>query len=139
MSKYQNPDAIQHLFGGPSAPAFKSLIQEVDAALTRAERSTERAQKAEQRAKLADLKAEHATESLRDALYLKPRNLGGHQYPGLGGGTSDCAYCKSWMGNSNSGAPKGVDQYRDCPGNPKLRDTYDLLLKNVKREHAEAP
>lgn len=70
-------------------------------------------------------------EELANAIYLNRRNCGGHYYPGIAPlgemFTSNCDYCKCWMGPSRSGGPEGIDQFGDCPENSKLRDAYKLL------------
>jgi DNA-directed RNA polymerase subunit RPC12/RpoP len=55
--------------------------------------------------------------------FKKKANVGGHWYPGCEDDdnffTSDCEHgCGCWMGSSNSGGPKGVDQFGACPENP---------------------
>lgn len=122
------------IFGDPIPTAMIPLAKTVDSALEEAERSTVMNTALQEQVRRQAGELARTEELLANATHLKPRNVGGHYYPTAGNGTSDCEYCASWMGGYRSGAPEGIDQFGDCPGNPKLRDAYDLLKKQ-----AEAP
>lgn len=115
------------IFGDPIPTAMLTLAQAVDRAIVEAEQSTDAIQDVRRRLKEVTRKLDNENRKRLDAEYLYPRNYGGHWYPYLGEGTSDCKYCKCWMGPSRSGGPEGVDQFGDCPGNPKLRIAYKLI------------
>ena len=123
LALYNDTKRTEKLMGGSNAPilldaakAIKSLREET---------------------KLFNV----VSEKLVNAIYLNRRNCGGHYYPGASPidemFTSNCDYCKCWMGSSRSGGPEGIDQFGDCPGNPKLRDAYKLL-KDRSDENGES-
>jgi len=117
------------IFGEPIPTALLSLAQAVNKAIVEAEKSTEIVQDLSKQISEKTAQLNQETERRLDVEYLHPRNYGGHLYPSLGYGTSDCKYCKCWMGGFRSGGPDGVDPHGGCPDNPKLRDAYELLLK----------
>lgn len=113
LALYKDTKRTEKLLGGLNAPIL------MDAA------------KVIQRLRERTGEIEAVSEKLANATYLNRRNCGGHYYPGASPVgemfTSNCDYCKCWMGTSRSGGPEGIDQFGDCPGNPKLRDAYKLL------------
>ncbi len=124
--------AIFTIFGDPIPGALEDLADAVNSALEDAERSTEKNTEFQRRIQCQAGELTRQERLLADATYLKPRNHGGHFYPYLGYGPSGCDYCECCVGGFSNSAPKGVDQNGDCPGNPKLREAYDLLKKQAK-------
>ena len=128
------------IFGKDIPTALSGLAKSVNDAICDAERSTTYALEVAERLNVTAIKLEKESEKCLDAEHLKPRNFGGHFYPGAGPprniyATSNCEHCDCWIGPTRSGAPEGVDQFGDCPGNPKLRDAYNLLKeKAIKTE-----
>lgn len=123
---------IAIIFGDPIPSSLKHLAAAVDSAIAKA--VAEVPEVAEARRDLANMgdRLRSLHEEKTDEMYLHPRNIGSHSYPGIIApnqflNTSDCKYCKCWMGHSRSGGPEGVDPFGACPGNPKLRDAYELL------------
>lgn len=119
------------IFGDPIPAAMLRLAEHVDKALDEAELSTSKATEAIEDAQTAREKCAAEVQKRKDAERLHPRNLGGHNYPFLGHGTSDCEYCECWMGDCRSGGPEGVSPFGSCPGNPLLRDAYRLLKEEI--------
>lgn len=123
---------IKRLFGDPVPFALKELacnVAEVYAETTAARDTLQRKIK-----QLNAVSNVHA-ERIWDLSKLKPRNVGGHHYPGITSAGyehgSKCDYCDCFMGASTSSAPDGVDQFGECPGNPDLRPEYDALQQRV--------
>lgn len=123
---------IAIIFGDPVPDSLRHLASAVDSAIAKAVAEVPEVAKARRDlANMSDrLKSLH--EEKTDEMYLHPRNIGSHSYPGIIApnrflNTSDCKYCKCWMGHSRSGGPEGVDPFGACPGNPKLRDAYEVL------------
>ena len=115
------------IFGDPIPTAMLDLAQAVDRAIIETEQATNGVRKVQKQLKELAGKLSHETTRRLDAEYLHSRNCGGHSYPYLGDGTSDCEYCQCWMGPCRSGGPEGLDPFGNCPGNPKLRDAYKRL------------
>lgn len=119
------------IFGDPIPTAILKLAQAVDRAIDDAEQSTEAVQAANKKVSELNKRASSEVERRLSAEYLHGRNVGSHFYPGARDFsdvfTSDCEHCKCWMGPSRSGGPEGVDPFGECPGNPKLREAYELL------------
>ena len=113
---------VIELLGDPIPPAMQSLAYEINDLLARVDVSDPRVQKlTEEVAELNERLTEAATE-IAALKFSKPCNVGGHFYPGCENledfHTSDCKYCKCWMGSSGSGGPDGADPFGDCSGNP---------------------
>lgn len=124
---------VLSIFGDPIPTVLLTLAQAVEKAIIEAEGSGSVERELKVRLKEVSERLNREFEKRLDAEYLHPRNCGGHFYTLLGEGTSDCDYCSCWMGACRSGGPEGVDAFGDCPGNPKLRDAYDMV--KTKREN----
>lgn len=130
---------VLDIFGDPVPQGLLLLANSVDDAINKAVMSEEPVK--ELNVKIEELRKQLnvQVEKRLDAEYLHSRNVGGHYYPGCADTgdvfTSDCKYCECWMGPSRSGAPEGVDQFGDCPGNPKLREAYELLRSKSNECH----
>lgn len=118
---------ITAVFGDPIPTAMLPLATTIEKLLIAAENSQRAVKPAIDNRDAMKSQRDGEREGRLNAEYLHPRNVGGHYYPTAGEATSDCEYCKSWTGPFRSGSPEGVDQFGDCPGNPKLRDAYELL------------
>jgi hypothetical protein len=123
---------VIQIFGDPIPTQLLSLAKAVDAAINEAVESVPEVAQLRVDLKNARERLQSLHEEKCDEMFLHPRNLGSHYYPGIGDGgqllfTSDCKYCGCWMGGCRSGGPEGVDAKGHCTGNPKLRAAYELL------------
>lgn len=123
--------ATMCIFGVPIPTALLSLAEAVDRAIGEAEQSTDAVQALEQRVEELAGQLDHEHTARLNAEYLHARNRGGHWYPHLRQGVSNCKYCPCWTGPHGGDGPEGVDPSGDCPGNPKLRYAYELLQRNA--------
>lgn len=123
------------IFGDPISKHLEGLAQSVDYAISSAVSKVPEVEEARKQLAIVSERLKSLHEEKANETFLHPRNLGSHFYPGIFDGilrnTSDCKYCKCWMGGYRSGGPDGVDPAGECPGNPKLRTAYDLLKKEV--------
>ncbi len=123
------------IFGDPISKHLEGLAQSVDYAISSAVSKVPEVEEARKHLAIVNERLKSLHEEKANETFLHPRNLGSHYYPGIADGslvtTSDCKYCKCWMGGFRSGGPDGVDPSGECPGNPKLRTAYDLLKKEL--------
>ena len=122
------------IFGDPIPTSLLPLARAVDAAINEAVAQVPELRDTRKELENVCKRLQSMQDEKADAIYLYPRNLGSHYYPGVSPdgrltNTSNCKYCECWMGSSRSGAPEGVDPKGECPGNPKLREAYELLKK----------
>lgn len=123
------------LLGFPVPEALFALAKRIDEAIEKAVSQVPEVSKARLEVTLMKRRLSEMQDEKADEMFLHPRNIGSHFYPGIVNGdfkqTTDCNYCNCWMGGSRSGGPEGVDPFGACPGNPKLRDAYELLKSKL--------
>lgn len=126
---------IHKILGDPIPPSLVPLAEHIEAAIRDAELVQAPLANAQREIHRLSTALNVKTEKLEDARHLRPRNVGGHYYPGCDCDpvrTSNCLYCKCQMGAATSWSPEGVDQFGECPGNPNLRVAYELLKQELE-------
>lgn len=126
------------IFGFPVPEALWNLAKRVDEAIENAVAQVPEVAKERLKVSLLQNRIREIQDEKADEMHLHPRNIGGHFYPGIVNGevkkTTNCNYCECWLGGARSGGPEGVDPFNTCPGNPKLRQAYELLQVKLSKE-----